>query len=228
MSDFSELEPYDVDGSGPIRRTALHDTLVTRLRDMVIEGVLKPGTRLHEGQLGEQLGVSRTPLREAIKYLASEGLVELVPRRGAVVKRFNAKDVQDMLIVLSNLEELAGKLACRISSDAEIAQVRALHDEMIRRYTEKDRLRYYKLNQDIHSAIVRLAKNTTLADIHQLLQTRLKRIRFVAHEGPEKWAAAVSEHEEMIAALESRDGSRLSEVLGRHLANAWSRVRDVV
>ncbi|MGF6174954.1 DNA-binding GntR family transcriptional regulator [Ensifer sp. 4252] len=228
MNEITPLERRADGGPGPIRRTALHDTLVSHLRDMIIEGDLSPGTRLHEGQLGEQLGVSRTPLREAIKYLASEGLVELVPSRGAVVKRFSAKDVHDMLTVLQTLEELAGKLACEAASDAGIAEVRALHDEMVRRYKVGDRLQYYKLNQQIHSAIVQLAENAALADMHSVLQTRLKRIRFIGHEGPEKWAAAVAEHDEMIVALEARDKAKLSEVLGRHLMNAWERVRASV
>lgn len=228
MNEITPLERRADGGPGPIRRTALHDTLVSHLRDMIIEGDLSPGTRLHEGQLGEQLGVSRTPLREAIKYLASEGLVELVPSRGAVVKRFSAKDVHDMLTVLQTLEELAGRLACDAASDAGIAEVRALHDEMVRRYKIGDRLQYYKLNQQIHSAIVQLAENAALADMHGVLQTRLKRIRFIGHEGPEKWAAAVAEHDEMIVALEARDKVKLSEVLGRHLMNAWERVQASV
>lgn len=225
MNDISGMDRTD---AGPIRRTALHDTLVSRLRDMIIEGRLEPGTRLHEGQLGEQLGVSRTPLREAIKYLASEGLVELVPSRGAVVKRFTAKDVQDMLTVLRSLEELAGNLACQFATDADIAGVRAMHDRMVQKYRAGDRLEYYKLNQDIHTAIVALSDNASLAEIHSMLQMRLKRIRFVGHEGPEKWAAAVAEHEEMIVALETRNKQALSEVLGRHLSNAWERVRSAL
>ncbi|WP_027998387.1 GntR family transcriptional regulator [Sinorhizobium arboris] len=228
MNEIKSLEQRLTGGPGPIRRTALHDTLVSHLRDMIIEGDLAPGSRLHEGQLGEQLGVSRTPLREAIKYLASEGLVELVPSRGAVVKRFSAKDVRDMLTVLRTLEELAGRLACEAATDAEIAEVRALHDEMVRRYEAGDRMQYYKLNQDIHTAIARLSGNAALADMHAVLQTRLKRIRFIGHEGPEKWAAAVAEHEEIITALEARNQARLSEVLGRHLTKAWERVRDAV
>ncbi|WP_312365982.1 GntR family transcriptional regulator [Ensifer sp.] len=228
MNEITPLERRADGGPGPIRRTALHDTLVSHLRDMIIEGDLSPGTRLHEGQLGEQLGVSRTPLREAIKYLASEGLVELVPSRGAVVKRFSAKDVHDMLTVLRTLEELAGKLACDTATDAGIAEVRALHDEMVRRYKAGERLQYYKLNQQIHSAIVLLAENAPLADMHSMLQTRLKRIRFIGHEGPEKWSASVAEHDEMIVALEARDKARLSEVLCRHLTNAWERVRASV
>lgn len=226
MSDT--LPELPVSPSGPIRRTALHDTLVTRLRDMIIEGELAPGSRMHESQLGEQLGVSRTPLREAIKYLASEGLVELIPSRGAIVKRFSGKDVHDMLIVLKNLEELAGSLACETATDDDIARVRQLHDEMRACYDVKDRLRYYKLNQAIHTEICRIADNQALSSVQAQLQSRLKRIRFIGHEGPDKWSAAMAEHEEMIVALETRDGETLSKVLGLHLLNAWQRVKDAI
>nr|WP_237168275.1 GntR family transcriptional regulator [Paracoccus shandongensis] len=204
----------------------MHDAIVTRLRDMIIEGHLPPGTRINEGQIGAQLGVSRTPLREAIKYLASEGLVELVPSRGAVVKAFGAKEVLDMIEVIRTLEQFAATRACQIATSNDIGAIRDLHDEMVACYRSGDRLRYYKLNQAIHSGIVALAGNAALSDVHGMLQTRLKRIRFIGHEGPEKWANAVAEHEEMIAALEARDEGRLSAILGRHLTLAWERVKD--
>jgi DNA-binding GntR family transcriptional regulator len=221
------LEPAATE-PGPIVRRSLHDAVISRLRDMIIEGKLAPGTRIHEGQIGQLLGVSRTPLREALKALASEGLVELVPSRGAVVRRFTPKDVQDMLTVLGTLEALAGRLVCESATDAEIAEVRALHDEMLRLYAARDRLRYFKLNQSIHSSFLRLARNDTLVSIHEQLQSRLKRIRFIGHEGPEKWALAVSEHEEMIAALEVRDAERLAAALNRHMTEAWRRVKDMI
>ncbi|QDA36985.1 GntR family transcriptional regulator (plasmid) [Paracoccus liaowanqingii] len=209
-----------------IERLPLHEAILIRLRDMIIEGHLPPGARLNEGQIGLQLGVSRTPLREAIKYLASEGLVELVPSRGAVVKSFGAKEVHDMLEVIRMLEQQAGALACRLADDRGIARIRALHDEMLAHYARRDRLAYYKVNQAIHTGIVALADNVALSEVHARLQTRLKRVRFIGHEGAEKWASAVAEHEEMIAALESRDPDRLAEILGRHLSLAWERVRD--
>ncbi|WP_411838409.1 GntR family transcriptional regulator [Paracoccus sp. ME4] len=214
------------DTDARIERQPLLDAILTRLRDMIIEGALPPGTRLNEGQIGQQLGVSRTPLREAIKYLASEGLVELVPARGAVVKQFGAREVRDMLEVIRMLEQQAGLIACAQASDAGIAQVRALHDRMLDCYQRRDRLAYYKLNQAIHSAIVALADNGALSEVHSRLQTRLKRIRFIGHEGPERWAHAVAEHEAIIAALEARDADGLSAILGRHLTQAWERVRD--
>ena len=129
---------------------------------MIIEGELEPGKRIYEGPLCERLGVSRTPLREALRYLASEGLVELTPQRGASVRRFSAKDIQDMLVLIRTLEELAGRLACIEASDEEIAEVRKLHDDMLDYYREENRLDYYKTNQRIHSAIAALSHNPGL------------------------------------------------------------------
>lgn len=212
----------------PIVRHNLHDAIVSRVRDMIIEGTLAPGTRIHEGHLGQELGVSRTPLREALKYLASEGLLELSPGRGAVVRKFLAKDVKDSLIVLANLESLAGELACKNASDEDIAQIRKMHDEMMQHYAARNRLVYFKLNQSIHSAILRASDNSALADVHGVLQARLRRIRYIGNESPEKWAAAVADHEEMIAALEERNGKRLAKILAAHMDRTWDRVRDSI
>lgn len=215
-------------GTGTIARYSLHDAIVGRLRDMIIEGELTPGERIYEGPLCEKLGVSRTPLREALRFLASEGLVELTPNRGASVRRFSARDVEDMLVVIRAMEELAGRLVCEQASDEEIAELRILHDTMLEHYRAGNRLEYYKTNQLIHITLVRLSHNESLIQAHAGLHSRLKRIRFIGHSGPEKWAAAVAEHQEMIEALEARDCHALIDALGRHLANAWLRVRDQV
>jgi DNA-binding GntR family transcriptional regulator len=224
----SGLQSGEPDDRGPIVRTSLHDAIVSRVRDMIIEGSLAAGSRIHEGNLGRELGVSRTPLREALKFLASEGLVELSPGRGAVVRRFSAKDVHDSLIVLGDLEALAGRLACRCASDAGIREVRRLHDQMIAMYEARNRLPYFKLNQSIHSAILALSDNEPLIYLHGLLQARLRRIRYIGHEGPEKWAGAVADHEAIITALEARDGDRLAEALSGHMMRAWERVKHAV
>lgn len=214
-------------GLPPIPRSSLHDEVVTRLRDMIIEGRLAAGTRIHELKLCEALGVSRTPLREALKVLASEGLIELTPSRGATVRRLTPADVLDMLRVLGALEALAGELACAAASDSEIDEVRDLHAAMMRKYAKHDRLEYFKLNQRIHSTIVRLAKNRTLESLHDSLQARIKRIRFIGNEVEGQWRDAVAEHEEMIDALGSRDGARLARVLRRHMDNTWKRVNAI-
>jgi len=226
--EAADLLNPEFDSRGPIARPTLHDAIVARVRDMIIEGELAPGSRLHEGNLGRMLGVSRTPLREALKFLASEGLLELSPGRGAVVRQFTAKDVHDSLIVLGSLEGLAGRLACANATDAEIREVRQLHDRMMEMYQKRDRLPYFKLNQTIHSTILRLSKNEALISVHGVLQARLKRIRYIGNEGPEKWAGAVADHEEIISALEARDAERLSKVLTAHMERTWERVRNAI
>jgi DNA-binding GntR family transcriptional regulator len=225
-SSTLSIDPSQEGDPGPIARQSLHDAVVNRVRDMIIEGTLPAGSRIHETQLGDRLGVSRTPLREALKFLAREGLVELVPSRGAVVRRFTPKDVRDSLAVMAVLEELAGRLACDNATDEQVREVRRTHDAMLRCYEIKDRLTYFKLNQDIHSAIIRLSGNEWLADVHGMLQARLKRIRFIGNEGPVKWAAAVADHEEMMTALEARDGARLSAAMRHHMDETWHRVKD--
>ena len=221
-------EEAEAGGVMRITRVTLHDAVLNQVRDMIIEGKLTPGSRINEGQLGASLGVSRTPLREAIKTLASEGLVEIIPAKGAIVRRFTEKDIREILEVLKALEQSAARLACLRASDADIAKIRALHEAMLGFYKARNRMSYFKLNQAIHSALVQAAGNAMLAQTHETLQARIKRIRFVGHEGPDRWSAAVAEHEEMIVALEARDAARLEEVVGRHLDAAVERTRDAI
>jgi DNA-binding GntR family transcriptional regulator len=134
--------------------------------------------------------------------------------------------VQDMLVVLSNLEALAGKLVCANASDADIAVIEALHLKMMEFYEKRQRLDYYKYNQMIHTAIAEMSGNAFLAATHNVAQSRLKRIRFLGNAGQDKWEGAVAEHEQMIDALKRRDGPALAEVLARHLDATWLRVRD--
>ncbi|WP_431283604.1 GntR family transcriptional regulator [Humitalea sp. 24SJ18S-53] len=206
----------------------LQEEVATTLRDLITQGVIPAGARLNELALCAQFGLSRTPLREAVRVLAGEGLVELVPGRGAVVRRLSVKDVADSLTVLKSLEMLAGRLACETASDEAVARVAALHDAMMERYAARDRLSYFKLNQAIHSAIVALPGNATLIWAHDAIQARMKHIRFIGNAGPDKWAAAVAEHEEMVRSLKARDGEALATVLALHLDRTLERVRGLL
>jgi DNA-binding GntR family transcriptional regulator len=216
------------DERGPIIRQSLHEAVVSRLRDMIVEGTLASGSRIHEGNLGRELGVSRTPLREALKFLASEGLIELSPGRGAVVREFTAQDIHDSLIVLAHLEALGGRLACANGSDAQIRDVCELHEQMVEMYRSGERRSYFKLNQAIHSAILRMAGNAALIDVHGMLLPRLRRVRYLGHEGAENWAAAVSEHEVIIEALRRRDAETLSRAIANHIEAGWHRMKDML
>ena len=130
--------------------------------------------------------------------------------------------------MLKTLEQLAGRMACEQASDAAIAAIDTLHKRMMALYETRNRLEYFKINQAIHSAIAAASGNAVLTEMHGTLQSRIKRLRFIGNEGPQKWAGAVAEHEEMMAALLRRDGAALAEVIGRHMDATLIRVSEVL
>lgn len=209
-----------------ITNRSLHDQVVSRVRDLIIEGILEPGSRIDESTLIEELGVSRTPFREALRTLAAEGLVIVKPSRGSVVRKWTSADVFSMLEVLGHLEQLAGELACVRASDEEINDLIALHEDMLGYYKANDRMPYYKLNQEFHSRLTALSKNATLQEMQRNIQARLKRIRYIGNEKPDAWAGAVQDHEAMVVALKAKDCKRLGEAMAKHIKNTWDRVKD--
>lgn len=215
-------------GPAPIAKQTLHDQVVSQVRDLIIEGYLEAGTRIDETKLVEKLGVSRTPFREALRTLAAEGLVVIRPSKGSIVRKLSPADVFSMLEVLAEIERLGGELACERSSDGEFAELLGIHDRMMGFYAARDRLSYYKLNQQFHSRIAELSRNPTLVEVQANIQARLKHIRFIGNAEPDNWADAVADHEEMAAALRTRDGKRLGKIMAGHLNRTWTRVRKSV
>lgn len=209
-----------------IARPALHEEVTARLRDLIVENRIQPGERVPELEVAARLGVSRTPIREALKVLAAEGLVEMQPLRGAIVKAFSAKDAQDMLRVIALLEEHAGREACTAPA-SDIAAVQALHERMRAHHRRRERQPYFLLNQQIHQAIVALARNDTLSAMHAQLGQRMRRIRYVGNSEPANWDAAMAEHEAMMQALAARDADAMAAAMRAHLLNTWPRIEQV-
>jgi DNA-binding GntR family transcriptional regulator len=198
----------------------LHDGLLGRLRDMIVEGELAPGTRLRERELTEWLGVSRTPLREALKVLAAEKLIELTPNRGARVAVLSEDEIQDMFELMGALEGLAGRLAASRASEADVLELQAMHLQMRAHYVRKDLPAYFRLNQAIHRRIVVAAGNPLLTQSYDQLAGRIRRPRFLASQwSAQRWAQAIDEHEGIMAALAARDGALLARLLEAHLAH---------
>jgi len=195
----------------------LHEDATERLREMIVQGELAPGAKLVERVLCERLGVSRTPLREAIKRLASEGLVALQPNRGAIVTPLTLEQVRETFEVMGALEALAGRLACRNATDGSLAEIRALHFEMLACHARGDLTGYFRCNQAIHFAIVAAAGNATLLATYRHLNAHVLRARYLANLSRERWDRAVAEHEAMLGALVARDGERLQRLLSEHL-----------
>jgi len=214
--------------SEPIIRRTLHDELLERLRTLIVDGDLVPGEKVPEKELCERFGVSRTPLREALKVLASEGLVTLTPNRGAMVANLTITDLEETFPVMGALEALSGEMACANITDNEIAEIKHLHSQMLNHYEGRERKAYFRMNQSIHERILTAARNRTLSTMYSSLEGRLRQARFVANMSEERWAQAVDEHEQMIAALEARDGVRLASILKLHLANKFETVKDAL
>lgn len=205
-----------------IKRPTLHQELVERLRNLVVEDVLKPGEKVPEKDLCEAFDVSRTPLREALKVLASEGLVVLQTNRGARVAEVTLEEVENTFPVIAALEQLAGQLACQNISDAGIVRIEARHRAMLDAFAARDRQTYFQANQDIHNALIEAAQNEVLEYQHRLLAMRVRRVRFMANLSEERWVQAIDEHEDMITKLKDRNGTGLGRVMKRHMMNKYA------
>ena len=200
-----------------IPRQSLHQEVANRLRQRIIEGELDPGTKLNERELSEVMNVSRTPLREAVKMLAAEGLVELLPNRGAVVARLSEQDVLDTFEVIAGLEGLSGELAAARITAEELTEIRALQYEMRAAHARRDLPAYYGLNARIHELINAAARNPVLTQTWRNVNARLQVMRFRSNLDGTKWDQALEEHERMVEMLAERDAAGLRKLLIGHL-----------
>ena len=201
----------------PIARSTLPEAAAERLRTLIIEGQLAPGARLNERELSERLGVSRTPLREAFRMLAADGLLVQLPNRGAQVVTLSREDVGHAFEVIASLEGLAGELAAARVTDADLADLRALQAGMEQAHMRRDLPGYYRANRAIHERLNAIAGNPILAQSFRTLNARLHALRFRSNLVQAKWDQAVVEHRLMIDALAARDGERLRALLVQHL-----------
>lgn len=211
-----------------LRRSLLHEETVHRLRELIVAGDLKAGERVPERVLCERFGISRTPLREALKVLASEGLVELLPNRGARVAKLTIEDIDEMFPVMAALEALAGELACLRISDEGIAEIRALHYQMALHHTRRELDDYFRLNQKIHEKILEAAGNPTLSTLYRSLSGRIRRARYLANISRARWDKAMAEHELILDALTRRDGAALARILRQHLMNKCEALKESI
>lgn len=218
-----------MDGTSfPITRSSLPEAAAERLRTLIIEGDLAPGARLNERELSERLGVSRTPLREAFRMLAADGLLIQLPNRGAQVVSLSRDDVRHAFEVMASLEGLSGELAASRVTEADLDMLRGLQDEMEQAHARHDLPTYYRINRAIHDRINVAAGNPVLTHTFKTLNTRLHALRFRSNLVQAKWDRAVGEHRQMIDALVVRDGDRLRELLVRHVRTKLRTVLETM
>ncbi len=203
----------------------LHAEVLIKLREMIVSGEFQPGSRIVERLLCERLKISRTPLREAVKVLAAEGLVELLPNRGARVADFREHDIRETFEVMAALESLAGELTAIRATEDEISEIRALHYQMYAHFLRRQLPDYFRLNQEIHVRIVDGAHNAVLKAHFDVLNRRVTHARYLETLWTDEiWASAMKEHETIVDALVLRDGERLGRVLRQHLTTKLQRV----
>ncbi|QJP17112.1 GntR family transcriptional regulator [Starkeya sp. ORNL1] len=209
-----------------IPRRSLHGELAAQLRDMLMRGELKPGDKISEQMLCSRFGVSRTPLREALKVLANEGVLILSPNRGASVARISPSEVDELFPIMGALEMLAGEAACARATPEDVARLEAMHALMVDAYRRTDSATYLKLNRQIHEAFFEIAANNSLTQMYQTLMVRIHAVRFIAQKSSERWREAVEDHEQMMVALRARDTARLGAILKEHLRHKAAMVLE--
>ena len=186
---------------------------------MIVTGQIAPGAPLRETELCEILGISRSPLREAIRTLAREGLVTLFPNRSAVAASINFPEIEALFQTMGYLESVATTLLCARASDEDIREISILHHQMLVYYHKRDLKNYIDINQSIHRTIMRLSGNVVLCELWELLAPRVERSRTVANLDPNRWHAAVLEHEEILRCLVAREGENVGKLMVQHYAN---------
>lgn len=199
------------------RRQSLHEQIVGVVRTMILEGRIPPGARIPETALCQEMDISRTPLREALKVLASEGLVELLPHRGAVTTVVTVKETRDLFQMMVPLERLVGRLVAENAHPDTIAELQRLHARLRDFHDRRRRADYFRLNQQIHWQLARATGNGVLFQTYCNLSDKVKRARYLANLSFARWDESMAEHEAFMEALARRDTAALSEGLGVHM-----------
>lgn len=202
---------------GGIHRRYLHDEVVDRLRVLILSGELEPRSRVNENALAKRFGISRTPLREAIKILAAEGLLVLLPNRGARVASITKQEIDEITEVIASLEALGAELACRNISAEEIANLRELNSKMVAAWKDQDNAAYFTMNRRIHESIIRASRNKQLQEVYFNLSDRIQSARYTARKTASQWQRAILEHELLLNYIEAGLSNEASEIMRIHI-----------
>jgi len=207
---------------------SLTEEVADKLRDLIVRGQLKPGEHLVERKLCPELEVSRTPMREALKLLRQDGLVEIFRNRGARVTPYTAEDAVNLFEVISALEgQAAARAATRISR-TELSDIQFKHDEMMRHHADENVDAYFELNSEIHDGIVRIADNPLLTTSRSRLMLLARRGRYMAIFNHDRWSESIAEHDDLMTALEKKDAGAAKAVWERHLLNTGLSVKTAL
>jgi DNA-binding GntR family transcriptional regulator len=206
---------------------SLHDEVAAQLRELIFSGAVSPGDFLDEVKLADQLKISRTPLREALKVLTAEGLVRHEPRRGCFVNQVTEQDLDEIFPVLALLEGRCAYEAARHASDADLATLEDLHQKLSKHARARRINEYYAANFAIHEAIITLAGNRWLAGVIADLRKIVKLARLQQLHAPGRLDQSLSEHLAVFAALKARDAEGADAAMRTHLTRQREALREL-
>ena len=217
------LSPVDLDSYKPLRELVLE-----AIREAIKNGVLKPRERLMEIQLAEELGVSRTPIREALRKLELEGFIVMVPRKGAYVADISLKDVADVFEIRAALEALAAGLAAERMTDEELEEMERLLVEKVEAISSNDMDKLVDVDTKFHEAIYRASRNQRLFAIINNLREQIQRFRSTSLSYPGRMQQSMQEHRDIVEAIQSRDVQLSRQLAQEHIENAEQSMIDSI
>jgi DNA-binding GntR family transcriptional regulator len=207
-----------------VPRSGLHQKAFSTLRDLIMTGELAPGQQLNEAELSAALGVSRTPLREALKLLAAENLVELRINRSAIVTPLRREEIVASFEAVAGLERICAELAAERMTAADHRALQSLHDRMERHHETNNLRKYFALNNDIHLFIVEAARNRLLKASHATLFSQVNRARYMALHVVGRREESIQEHRDILDALKGREGERAGKLLAHHVLHTGEAI----
>lgn len=220
MNDKLEL---NMDAYLPLR-----DVVFNTLREAILRGDLVPGERLMELQLASKLGVSRTPIREAIRMLEQEGLAITIPRKGAIVAGMTEKDMQDVLEIREALEELSVQVACDKITDEQIAMLRETMENFKESLESGDIKRMAEADVEFHNVIYQATDNPKLINMLSNLQEQMYRYRVEYLKNPDNHDQLLQEHEAIYKGILEKDKDGVTQMIRRHISNQVDVVKHII
>lgn len=208
----------------PAGAYSLHLQIAADLRVMIFEGELMPGTRIMEGELCRRLGVSMTPLREALKVLVGQGLVDLLPDDSVLVSQIAGEETVELFEMMEGLEATIGELVVERITLAELDELKSLHHDMLEHHRRGRRAEYSAYNQRIHRRLVEAVRNRTLAKEHLKYSQAILQVRAAVNFTQACWDESMEEHCAIMDALEQRNGALLSALMRDHLRKTSRRI----
>lgn len=208
--------------------TTLAEQIANHLRREILRGKLKPGAPIKERDNAADLGVSRTPMREATRILAKEGLVDLRPSRSPLVARPSLREVKDAIDVLTALEVLSGRLACQNATSEDIEGLRQIHVQMSEIYDKADPLDLFEVDMSFHLAIARASHNALLAETHQAYLARLWRVRYLTASLRHNRQRVLAQHGTILEGLEARSVTQVAAGISVQLDGLAESVAQVL